>query len=280
MFKRFTHAPPGEYLPIVFLSGDLTTQARRSALASGATDFLTKPFDAGEVVLRIRGLLLTRLLHLDLQRHNETLEQSVAERTQELEASQREIFERLCRVASYRDDATREHTKRVGRLTERLALAIGTAPDMAQRMGMAAELHDIGKIGVPDEILYKPGRLTGEEMARMREHAAIGADALTGSSSRLLQLAEQIALEHHERWDGTGYPRGLGGKRISLAARIVAVVDVFDALAHDRPYRPAWPRDRVLAEIASGAGSHFDPSIAAVMPGMLEPQSAGSEVLA
>ncbi|MBA3670644.1 MAG: response regulator [Gemmatimonadaceae bacterium] len=273
-------APADEYLPIVFVSGDLTPQARRAALAAGATDFLTKPFDAGEVVLRIRGLLLTRFFYLDLQRHNESLERSVVARTVELEASHREIFERLCRVASYRDDCTSEHTKRVGLVSEQVALALGISSTIARDIGMAAELHDIGKIGVPDEILYKPGRLTPDEMARMREHAAIGADALRGSGSTLLQLAEQIALEHHERWDGEGYPQRLRGEGISIAARIVAVVDVFDALAHDRPYRAAWPMPRVLEEIAAGAGSHFDPAIVAAMLAMLESHTPAIELVA
>ena len=259
---------PSEYLPVVFLSGDLSPEVRRDALAAGATDFLTKPFDPEEVVLRIRGLLLTRLLHLDLQQQNDLLELRVAERTEELEDTRLEIFERLCRVAAYRDDATSEHTKRVGRLTETLARALGVRADTARLMGMAAQLHDLGKVGVPDDILYKPGRLTDEEMDVMRRHASIGAEALSGSTSSLLKLAEQIAREHHERWDGTGYPNRLSGASISLPARIVAVVDVCDALAHDRPYRPAWPMQEVHAEIMRGAGSHFDPAVAEAFLGL------------
>ena len=271
---------PGEYLPIVFLSGDLSPVVRREALAGGATDFLTKPFDAAEVMLRIRGLVLTRFLYLDLQGENDALELRVADRTAELEESRQEIFDRLCRVAAYRDDATSEHTKRVGRLTEQLALALGQDREAARLMGMAAELHDLGKVGVPDEILYKPGRLTDEEMAVMRRHASIGAEALSGSHSRLLQLAERIAREHHERWDGTGYPNKVSGESISLAARIVAVVDVWDALAHDRPYRPAWAMDAVAEEIRRGTGSHFDPAVAGAFLACMVPATHGTAELA
>ena len=259
-----------EYLPVVFLSGDLSPQVRRSALGAGATDFLTKPFDSAEVILRIRGLLLTRFLQLDLKAHNDMLEERVRARTTELAESRHEIFLRLCRVAAYRDDATSEHTKRVGQLTEQLALALGHSPQSAALMGMAAQLHDIGKVGIPDSILFKAGRLTDSEMATMREHARIGAESLSGSNSTLLQLAEQIALEHHERWDGTGYPHGLASESISIAARIVAVVDVCDALAHDRPYRPAWPMDQVRAEIEKAQGTHFDPDVAAAFIAMLD----------
>lgn len=258
-----------EYLPVVFLSGDFAAPTRRAALKAGATEFLAKPFDAAEVVLRVRGLLLTRLLHLELVAQNDMLEARVAERTRDLEESRREMFERLCRVAAYRDDATSEHTRRVGWLTQCLALALGETPADAELMGRAAELHDLGKVGVPDQILYKPGRLDDSEMEVMRRHAHIGAEVLTGSRSTLLKLAEQIAREHHERWDGTGYPNRLVGRQISRAARIVAVVDVLDALAHDRPYRPAWPMERVLGEIRAGGGTHFDPAITAAVPDAL-----------
>lgn len=264
-----------EFLPIVFLSGDLSPQVRRTALGAGATDFLTKPFDSAEVILRIRGLLLTRFLQLDLQAHNDALEERVAARTMELEESRREIFARLCRVAAYRDDETGEHTRRVGLLTEQLALRLRESPESASLMGMAAELHDIGKIGIPDRILYKAGPLTDDEKATMREHARIGAEALAGSRSTLLQLAERIAREHHERWDGTGYPHGLARDAISLGARIVAVVDVCDALAHARPYRPAWPMDQVRAEIEKGQGTHFDPEVAAAFGAMLDARAHG-----
>jgi putative two-component system response regulator len=164
-------------------------------------------------------------------------------------------------VAAFRDDATSEHTERVGGMVRRIATRLGFSEPEAQLMGAAAVLHDIGKVAVPDTILFKPGRLTSEETARMREHTVIGAAALTGSASPLLRMCEEIAYCHHERWDGQGYPRGLAGEAIPLAARIVAVVDVADALAHDRPYRRAWPASDVLAEVARGRGTHFDPRV-------------------
>jgi putative two-component system response regulator len=251
----------GPYLPIVFLSGDSKPEVRRNALRAGATDFITKPFDPIEVVLRIGNLLETRRLHLLQWQQNDELERRVLERTAELEESRQELLERLCRVAAYRDDATGAHTRRVGRTAVRLACELGIDDDTADLIGAAAELHDIGKVGVPDDILLKPGRLTDIEMAVMRRHAHIGGQALAGSRSPLLQLGEQIARWLHERWDGGGYPDGLKREEIPLAARIVAVVDVADALSHDRPYRPAWSDEAVCAELRAQSGLQFDPRI-------------------
>ncbi|MDQ3813419.1 MAG: response regulator, partial [Armatimonadota bacterium] len=258
----------GVFLPILVLTADITSEAKRRALASGAKDFLTKPFDPTELLLRIRNLLETRFLHLQLQNQNQILDLKVQERTRDLEASRRnldeaqiEILERLAKAAEYRDDDTGQHTHRVGLTSTLLAQNLGLATERVELLRRAAPLHDVGKIGIPDEILLKPGRLTPEEFDIIKTHSAIGAALLSGGRSDLVQMAASIALTHHERWDGTGYPRGIAGEAIPIEGRIVAIVDVFDALTHDRPYKKAWPLEEALAEIARQDGRQFDPRI-------------------
>lgn len=193
--------------------------------------------------------------------HNAVLEQAVRERTAELHETQMEIVRRLARAAEWRDEETGEHVERIGILSERLALAAGLSATEAETLRHAAVLHDVGKIGVPDRVLLKPGRLDDEEWQVMRAHAEIGASMLAGSSSPLVRLAEEIARTHHERWNGSGYPSGLRGEDIPLAGRIVAICDVFDALRSRRPYKPAWSLDDALAEIVAQRGQHFDPRL-------------------
>ncbi|MGQ0714299.1 MAG: HD domain-containing phosphohydrolase [Gemmatimonadaceae bacterium] len=255
--------PRATYLPILVLTGDHDPLKRRRALAAGATDFLAKPFDNVEIVLRIRNLLETRHLHRLLSNQNSVLEAGVRQRTRELEEAQGEILERLAAAAEYRDDDTGRHTLRVGELSAAIAEALGLARETAELIRAAAPLHDVGKIGVPDHILLKPGNLTPEEFDVMKTHTTIGAAILAGGKSALVMEAERIALNHHERWDGSGYPNGRRGDAIPLSARVVAVADVFDALTHPRPYRLAWPLDRVIAEIRAQSGQHFDPSVVA-----------------
>jgi putative two-component system response regulator len=250
------------YLPVLMISGDLTPEARQHALAHGARDFLSKPYDPTEAVLRIRNLLQTRYLHLQVQRQNRELEAKVAARTLELEAAQAEVLERLAQAAEFRDDDTGEHTRRVGALSALVAAALGADEAWVAMLRRAAPLHDVGKIGIPDGILLKPGRLSDPEMAIMRTHTRIGARILARGRSPMMTMAERIALSHHERWDGAGYPEGRAGEAIPLEARIVAVADFYDALTHDRPYRPAWTPAQTRAEIARGAGAHFDPQVA------------------
>jgi putative two-component system response regulator len=250
------------WLPVLMLSGDLTPEARQRALANGARDFLAKPFDPAEAVLRIRNLLEMRFLHAHVREENRRLERKVAERTRELELAQAEMLERLAQAAELRDDETGEHVRRVGQLAFGIARAMGLDDAFAAMLRRAAALHDVGKIGIPDAILRKPGPLTADERARMNEHAAIGARILAGGRSELMAMAERIAAAHHERWDGTGYPRGIPGERIPLEARIVAVADFYDALTHDRPYRPAFHPHVAMQEVERGLGSHFDPTAA------------------
>lgn len=253
--------PAGTYLPILVATGDPTPEARRRALSVGARDFLTKPLSPSEVRLRIRNLMETRFLHQQLKLHNTQLEERVSARTAELESARLEILYRLARAAEFRDDVTGHHTQRVGRVSGRLASVLGVPAEESQLIERAAPLHDIGKIGVPDAVLLKPDRLELEERQIMEAHTLIGADILSGSGYPVLQLAEEIALNHHERWDGLGYPRGLSERDIPVAGRIVAVADVFDALTHERPYKPAWTQREALAEIEAAAGSHFDPAV-------------------
>ncbi|HEX9105661.1 MAG TPA: HD domain-containing phosphohydrolase [Longimicrobiales bacterium] len=254
--------PMDAYLPILVLTADITPMAKEKALSGGARDFLTKPLDATEVLLRIRNLLETRFLHLELHGEKRALEEKVAERTRELDLTRLEILERLARAAEYRDFDTGKHAARMGEIAGMLATALGLSADRVELIRQAAPLHDIGKIGIPDAILLKPSPLTEEEFEIIKKHTIIGAGMLSGSRSPLLQVAEEIALYHHERWDGTGYAY-LVGAQTPIAARIATVADVFDALSHDRPYRPAWPAERVMAHVQEGAGSAFDPDVVA-----------------
>jgi putative two-component system response regulator len=195
-----------------------------------------------------------------LQNQNQILEGRVRERTRELEATRLEVLERLALAAEYRDDVTGQHTKRVGETSGTLARALKLPDEQVELIRRAAPLHDIGKIGIPDPILLKRGQFTPEEFEVMKTHTTIGAKIQAGSVYPLLQMAEIIALTHHEKWDGTGYA-GLAGGAIPLPGRIVAVTDVFDALTHSRPYKPAFPVERALEIIRDGAGKHFDPVI-------------------
>lgn len=249
------------YLPILVLTADPHMQAKQRALACGASDFLSKPFDLNEVQLRTRNLLETRFLYNRVRRHRKVLRRRVKERTRDLEQARLEVLDRLSLAAEYRDDFTGEHTRRVGRLSAEVAQAIGQPENLVELLARAAPLHDVGKIGVPDGILLKPERLSPDEFEIMKKHTLIGSRILAGSASKTLQLAEEIALTHHECWDGTGYPHGLAGINIPLTGRIVSVVDVFDALTHDRPYKPAWPREQAIEEISRQSGMKFDAEI-------------------
>jgi response regulator RpfG family c-di-GMP phosphodiesterase len=252
------HVRSDAYLPVLVLTADVSPDAKRRALSLGAKDFLTKPFDVEEVVLRVRNMLETRRLHKQLRNENYDLEERVRERTHDLQDAYLETFDRLALAAEYRDDQTGLHIKRVGRSAALIAEELGLDKDTVAMIELAAGLHDIGKIGVPDAILLKPARLTVEEFAIVKTHTAIGSKILSGSRSPLLQMAEAIASFHHERWDGHGYA-GVAGPEVPLVARITSVADTFDAMTNDRPYKAAGPVERALEEISSQREQQFDP---------------------
>jgi putative two-component system response regulator len=262
--------PAGTYLPILVLTADASDQTKQRALSDGATDFLVKPFDTTEVLLRIGNLLQTRRLHLELRGQNQLLEQRVRDRTSQLEDAHNEILQRLALAAEYRDDETHQHTLRVGESSALLGAALGLPNEQVQHLRQAAPLHDIGKIGISDTVLLKPAKLTPEEFDHVKTHTLIGGRILADSPVAVLQLGREIALTHHERWDGSGYPHRLKGEHIPLSGRIVTVADVFDALTHDRPYKHAWPIDQAVAEITAQRGHQFDPDVLDAFLNLLE----------
>lgn len=267
--------PPDHFVPVVVLTADNSRETRLRALNEGASDFLAKPLDSVEVLNRIRNLLYSRHLHKQQRLYNSVLEQTVEARTLELRTANHElknanaslnkayseILSKLSLAAEYRDDDTGEHTARVARLSYLIALQLGLSEATANLLLQAARLHDVGKIGIPDYILLKPGRLSEAEMNKMMTHCQIGARILGNSDSPLLTLARSIALTHHERWDGHGYPNQLCGEAIPIEGRIVALADLYDALSNNRSYRPAWTKDEVIALIHKEKGHSFDPQV-------------------
>ncbi len=257
------------YLPILVLTSEEDRATRLRALESGAKDFLNKPFDKVEVLMRIRNLLETSLLHKENVQQMETLEETVSARTKELEDTQREVIHRLGRAAEYRDNDTGAHIVRMSHYAAILAQAAGMNEEECRLIQQSMPMHDIGKIGIPDEILLKPDKLTDEEWLTMRRHTLIGAELLSGSDSPLLQMAEIIALTHHEKWDGSGYPNKLSGEDIPLPGRICAICDIFDALTSQRPYKEAWAIEKATEHIRELSGSHLDPQLVELFEDML-----------
>ena len=275
------------FLPVVVLTAVTDRKAREQTLKDGATDFLTKPLDAVEVILRVGNLLRTRYMYKQHLEYSKLLESAVLHRTRELAANNQalekvnqvldetniEIADRLAEAAEYRDDATGKHTFRVGAISALIAAELGFSNDFVELVDKAARLHDLGKIGIPDAILLKPGKLTEEEFDVMRQHCVIGAKVLSGGHSELLEMAERIALSHHEHWDGNGYPNGLKAKAIPIEARIVSVVDVFDALTHPRPYKDAWTQQDAVDYITSHKDRQFDEKVVDAFLSVLEKKS-------
>lgn len=253
--------PEDDWFPIAVITADVSPDAEKEALSRGAKDFITKPFKATQIQLRVQNLLRTRFLHQALKRHADRLEDLVRERTRELETARLDLLERLALAAEFRDYVTGRHTQRVGELAGLLGAQLGMPAERVELLRRAAPLHDVGKIGIPDAILLKPGRLTHDEFATMKEHVDVGVRLLAEGQSELMVLAEEIALTHHERWDGSGYPRGLARDAIPLVGQIVAVADVFDTLMNVRPYKAAWPVEKAVAEIRRRSGSWFAPRL-------------------
>lgn len=260
--------------PIVILTAQHAQDYLLRALAGGARDFVSKPFDRNELLMRVRNLLDAQLAHRLLLGQKDTLEQMVRTRTEELNRSRLQIVQRLGMAAEYRDEETGNHILRMSHICALLAKEIGWSDNECELMLNASPMHDIGKIGIPDAILLKPGRFEPHEWEVMKTHAAIGAKLLDGDDSDLMRMARDIALSHHEKWDGSGYPNGLSGEAIPMSGRIAALSDVFDALTSVRPYKKAWPLEEALELIEDGRGKHFDPLLVQVfmdnLPAILE----------
>jgi putative two-component system response regulator len=224
-----------------------------------AFGYLIKPFEANELLINVANSLQRRELEMERNRYEDRLEREVRAQTAEISATQEQITLRLVTASGCRDEETGVHIHRMAEYTAILAQAIGLKTEAVKEMRLAAPMHDVGKIGITDLILRKPGKLTDEEFNQIKEHTTIGARILEGSQIALLNLARDIALHHHEKWDGSGYPLGLRGEDIPLCARIVAICDVYDALVCNRIYRPALPVDKALAIMKEGRGTHFDP---------------------
>ena len=251
-------------VPVLMITAHDEKEVRYRALEAGAYDFLPKPVDASEFLARARNLLKLREASLRLADHAAWLTKEVALATHEIRERERETVMALVKAAGYRDYETGAHIARVGHYAQLIAKGLQLpAQDQALLLDAAA-MHDIGKVGIPDHILLKPGRLDEAEMAIMREHASLGYDLLKASSSRLLQAGATIALSHHEKFDGSGYPQGLLGDTIPLFGRIVAVADVFDALTSERPYKKPWSLDAAADYLRAQRGLHFDPQCVAV----------------
>lgn len=246
------------YLPVLVLAAELQEETRAAALMAGARDFLIKPFDVATVRSRVDNLLETRMLHLELAEQAAFIERRVRERTREAEASRLEVLERLALIAEWRLDPSGEHPRAVGTLAARIAQTAGFGAEEVDMIRLAAPLHDIGMIAVPEAVLCKPGRLDADEMRLVHSHAEHGAALLEGNW-RVLRMAARIAASHHEHWDGSGYPGGLAGEQIPAPARIAAIADVADALRQPRPHRPPWSEDEIRARILALSGRRFDP---------------------
>jgi putative two-component system response regulator len=260
LMGRLRDLAGGAMVPMIAVTGDDSSITKTRALRAGASDYLTKPFDPIEITLRVKNLLELKRLHSRLERRNRSLDQRVKERTMELEAARIEILDRLAIAAEYRDDDTGQHARRVGASAGSIARTLGLPKARVQLITRAATLHDLGKIGIPDTILLKPGPLDDAEFEVIKQHTRIGAEILSGSQGQLLGMAEVIALHHHERWDGSGY-EGLVEEQIPLEGRIVALADAFDAMTNDRPYRPARDRKEAIEEVVALAGAQFDPTL-------------------
>lgn len=254
--------PDDQFPSILVLTAQVDRETRIRALNGGAKDYVHKPFDRVELLSRIRNQLEVRLLYETVQNQNNILEDKVAERTRELHKTRLEVIHRLGLAAEYRDNETGLHIIRMSKVSAALAKAAGLSDAECDLILNASPMHDIGKLGIPDSVLLKPGKLDNEEWEIMKTHTQIGAEILSGGGTDLLELARVIALTHHEKWDGSGYPNGLKGDEIPLAGRIVALADVFDALTSERPYKKAWTAEKAIEYIREMSGSQFDPHLA------------------
>jgi putative two-component system response regulator len=282
--KRIRSTRRHAHTPVVFLSGASERSVRRQAREAGADDFLAKPFDEAELRARIRNSVSHHRHSTGMAQESARLRVEVDGQTralhearmaldrarQELEAAQVQTIERLTKAAEFRDDETAAHLQRMSEYSRLLARKVGLDDYTSEMIRTASPMHDVGKIGIPDSILLKPGRLTSDEYEVMKQHAEIGFRILGGSDSKLLQLAASIAHTHHEKFDGTGYPRGLSGEDIPIEGRVVAVADVFDALTSERPYKKAWPIEKAVKLLIDGRDKHFDGTLVDLFVGSMD----------
>jgi two-component system response regulator RpfG len=257
--------PQYEYVPVMMITIKKDTETRYAALDAGVTDFINKPVDMHECTARSKNLLTMHVQHITLQNRSVLLESLVDEATADIKAREKETLMRLARAGEHKDYDTAMHLQRMSLYSRALADAIGLSEEEAEIIELSAPLHDIGKIGTPDSILLKKGSLDAEELQIMRKHPHVGFKILEDSPSKYLQKGGEIALSHHEHFDGSGYPSGLIGAEIPLAARIVAIADVFDALTSIRPYNEAWSFDKAFNYICDESGKHFDPELVNAM---------------
>jgi putative two-component system response regulator len=269
VMRQLKGALKGAFMPVIVLTAHEGADVRLQALKEGARDYISKPFVDTEFTHRIRNHLEVRMLYNEREKQNEILEQRVSERTRELKETQTEILRRLAKAGEYRDTDTGNHVQRVAHSCRALAQAVGLDEHTQEMIYMASPLHDIGKIGIPDNILLKKGRLTDDEMAIMRKHVDYGVDLLSNHPAHVLQMACTIAQYHHEKWDGSGYPKALAGDVIPIEARIVAICDVFDALTSVRPYKIAWTVEAAVGFLNEQAGMHFDPNLVSLFVSIL-----------
>lgn len=251
---------PNDYFPIMVITGELDAPTKHKALAEGAKDFLNKPVDAVEVVLRIKNQLMTRALHQQLRLYNDHLEAQVLLRTKVVEQTQLDLLWRLTLASCYREDMTGSHAWRVGNLAALLAESSGQSKELVELIKKTAPLHDVGKIGIPDRLLLKQAPYDADDCEAIKQHTKIGSKLLSGSTAPLLLMAREIALMHHEWWDGSGY-HGVKGPQIPISARIVALADAFDVMTHGSSYKAPLSLSEAKAELERQAGRQFDPTL-------------------
>jgi putative two-component system response regulator len=241
-------------IPVIFITAMSEEQNETYGLEMGAVDYIVKPINQRIVKARIK-------TQLELKQHRDHLEDLVKEKTAEIMESKLDIIYRLARAAEYRDNETGMHVVRMSHYCAIIGKAATLKDDVCENLFHAASMHDVGKIGIPDRILLKPASLTTEEYDQMKTHTIIGGELLAGGHYDILRMAQNIALTHHEKWDGSGYPKGLSGEDIPIEGRIAAICDVFDALTSKRPYKKEWPVEKAMDEILSQKGKHFDPGL-------------------
>lgn len=263
--QAFRALPGHAEIPVLMITANDQKDVRYEALQGGANDFLTKPIDRIEFSARVRNMLSLRTGQKQLADRAQHLAELVDERTREIRAREQELIFRMSRAAEFRDPETGAHIQRMANYSQVIAANLGLDAKAQKLILEAAPMHDVGKIGIPDYILLKPGRLTPEEFEIMKGHARLGHELLKGSGSEILRAGAEVALSHHEKFDGSGYPNGLAGNDIPLFGRIVAVADVFDALTSERPYKKAWTLEDARSFLLDGRGSHFDPDCVGAM---------------